>query len=61
MLCDYDDILFPPESAQAFRIAEANVDILSARAYDTNANADNIARSRAEWELRRMRVSRLTL
>ena len=61
VLSRYYYVLFLPEAAEAFRIAEANVKIIRARAYNTEAKADKHALDEARWNLIRMIVSRLNL
>ena len=61
VLSRYYGMLFPPEAAEAFRIAEANVKIIRARAYNTEAKADKHALDEARWKLIRMIVSRFNL
>lgn len=56
VLSDHYGEICPPETAEAFRIAEANVETLHAREYDTNAKADKLALGKARWELKSMIV-----
>ncbi|CAM9235544.1 unnamed protein product [Laminaria digitata] len=47
-------VLCPPETAEAFRTAEANVETLHAREYDTNSKDDKQALGEARWYLQRI-------
>lgn len=57
VLSHHYDVLCPPETAEAFRVAETNIETLHAREYDTNSKADKLALGEARWRLERMLVS----
>ena len=61
VLARYYGEICPPETAEALRIAETNVEILHAREYDSNSKADKLALAKARWNLKRTIVSHRNL
>lgn len=61
VLSHHYDLLCPPETTEAFRIAEDNIETLYERQYDSNSKADKLALGEARWRLERMIVSRNNL